>query len=95
MQIFLQQYDRQHKLVSNLSPSLEPNTVPEQGIDGHFLPRDVIPQYIIGEGGEAEEGLQDGIHIASVAKVGKSKVIGMMGEKRKKHIRPLIQIAEV
>lgn len=43
-----------------------------------------MPQYIIGEGGEAEEGLQDGIHIASVAKVGKSKVIGRMGEERKK-----------
>lgn len=67
----------------NLSPSLEPDTVPEQGIDGHFLPQDAVPQDIVGEGGEAEEGLQDGIHIASVAKVGKPKVIGMMSEERK------------
>lgn len=64
----------------NLAPSPEPNVVPEQCIDGHFLPRDALPQHVIGEGREAEEGLQDGVHIASVAQVGESEMIYRMGE---------------
>lgn len=46
--------------------------VPEQGVDGHLLPRDALLQHVIGERGEAEEGLQDGVHVAGVAQVGEA-----------------------
>lgn len=61
--------------VTNCSSTIcrtSPNVVPEQCIDGHLLPWDALPQHVIGERGEAEEGLQDGIHVASVAQVGES-----------------------
>lgn len=57
---------------TSLQVSPRPNVVPEQRIDGDLLPRDALPQHVIGEGGEAEEGLQDGVHVAGVAQVGES-----------------------
>lgn len=51
---------------------LKLNLLPEQGINRHLLPWDALLQHVIGERGEAEEGLQDGVHVASVAQVGKS-----------------------
>lgn len=50
------------------------NKVPEQCIDGHLLPRNALLQHVIGKGGEAEEGLQDGIHVAGVSQVRKSAI---------------------
>lgn len=50
------------------------NVLPEQCINRHLLPWDTLLQHVIGEGGEAEEGLQDGVHVAGVAQVGKSAV---------------------
>lgn len=68
-----------------LSP--QPNVVPEKCIDGHLLPWDALPQHVMGEGGKAEEGLQDGIHVASVAKVGESEMIYITSEKEKNYTR--------
>ena len=67
----------------------EPDVVPEQCIDGHFLPWDALLQHVIGEGGEAEQGLQDGIHVASVAKVRESKRLKTK-KRRRSYIRPWI-----
>lgn len=50
---------------------LQTSAVPQQRIDGQLLPWDALPQHVAGEGREAEEGLQDGVHVASVAQVGK------------------------
>lgn len=48
--------------------------VPEQCVDGHFFPRDALPQHVIGEGRQAEQRLQDGVHVTSVAQVGESAI---------------------
>ena len=56
-----------HKI---LNVCKEPKVIPEQCIDGHLLPRDALPQHVVGEGREAEERLQDGVHVAGVAEVG-------------------------
>lgn len=46
--------------------------VPKQCVDGHFFPRNALPQHVIGEGRQAKERLQDGVHVTSVAQVGES-----------------------
>lgn len=48
--------------------------VPEQRVDGHFFPRDALPQHVVGEGRQAKQRLQDGVHVASVAQVGEAAI---------------------
>lgn len=48
--------------------------VPEQCVYGHFFPRDALPQHVIGEGRQAKQRLQDGVHVAGVAQVGESEM---------------------
>lgn len=53
----------------------------EEGVDGDLLPRDALLQQVAGERGQAEEGLQDGVHIAGVPEVGESA-----GEADNRHV---------
>ena len=45
--------------------------VPEQCVDGHLFPGDALSQHVSGERGEAEQGLQNGVHVACVSQIGK------------------------